>query len=1840
MKSVMSILLVTGMLLCGIGSVWAEAQSPLTQARQLLKEKSYALAARQFEQALSGKLSPDERREALYGRAGCAVHLGEHAQARSLLEKLTDEAMHDRWHGLALWRLATVSAQDGIGDAEATTITAQLKDADIIIREKAPEEYGVFLRSVIDEIFPRWWPQNAAQKSFQIDFYQKAIASTKELADVAELHRRLADFKYGHELAGESHYLRDLRNIVAEFPQTVAARQAQVAIAQHFAQKDDLKTALEEWKQVSRLWPGTPEAKLAERAIADIVREFLDLHLDPSYPTGKPIRIDLVGRNVSECRLEVFRVDPNQLLMNLNQNGQVGELVRSRKPLFATKAQFPTRVDYRATTTSVVIDPSSPDTALTPGVYVVRCASKEATAHSLTVVGNLALLVTSSGPTAHFWVVSADSGRPRHGAKVTVRANARLGTIGPHAPKVERGHFTAELTTDENGFAHCEFERSVESLIFSAVAQDGDEWAIVAPQHAPFWRDDSQTKCYAYTDRPAYRPGDTVGWKAIIRDLSKGQYVLPADAQWRVTIYDPRGAQMGQDACKLSEYGSITGLWTLPKNAPLGLWRIALADERGRHVGQATFRVEEYKKPEFEVSVVTREKLIRWGTSVSVSIQAKYLFGAPVAGATVHYTITAQPQWWFPTPEISFSKYDWFVERHPTDFPPYYYRGSTRVAEGDTITDSEGKCEFSFLAAVPNVSEDDWSGKFYNFTVIATVTDSSRRAVDGSKTIPVGSRALRIYVSPAQHIYAPGDLAKFSVRAVNLAGEPVEAYGKIAVERLVWDPIAKKDILTTLVKENLLLTTETETIYEWRIPKDFAGRVRVLYVAEDPFGGTAENSCVVDIGDSKTRDLAIRYQGITVHTDKEIYEIGEKARLLILSEYPDSYAWLWIDSGSGLIDKQVINLRYRSNFLELPITEEFVPNASVRILVLRDHQVYHAEANISVPPARQVLKVDVTTDKDSYHPRQKGTLLLTVRSWDGEPVKGEFSLAIYDKAIEYVQKNVRPDIRRFFYSSRRAIPLSLANSLVAASCYHETVPPPGPYDYEHPAHWRVKESKYALAARDEMLPASRAAMLPSEAAPVLKAGAAHVAGQQELAEGSQPPELTVRTDFKDSILWLPQIVTNSDGIAQVNVTFPDSLTTWHIETVGIDEKQRVGECSTTTLVQKSLSVRLALPRFLVERDVATISAIARNDSAETKSVTLRLEASGDISWEEASGQQRADSFTLSPHSEKRLDRIVRAQRAGATVFRAAVWSSDDGDACETTIPVIVHGMDKSIFRVGATTDVSTGSRQIIRSADRVVISDEIVVPAERVKESSLLRLQISPSVAVQLRQALPYLVEYPYGCVEQTMSRFLPAAIVAKTFQDLEIPRDEFLEKKLPDVIRKGIERLENFQQSDGSWGWWKGSPADDYMTAHVMFGLCLAREADYAIPPEMFDRGMHYLERSAASVAEGEYASLQRQDYAAQRDLHTLAYQSLVLTLNRRPCEGALRLLWQQRDRLAPVGLAMLARALWLADQKEKAEIALRNLMNYAVFVDENDTIHWESREGQRGYWWWHDRVEATCFAMMALLDISPERPELDRATKWLVLNRRGAKWNSTKDTGLAVMALSQYLKKRKYDAMDARIAVTLGDMTPREFHITKENFFSFSPEITLEGRQIPSGKMPMRIEVMGDATIAYSLSATYFSLEEPITSASHELIVERRYERHKGSNKQQDGSIIDEWTTLREGDELRSGDKIRVTLQVRALNDYEYLVFEDPKPAGCEAVEVRSGWSCSGICGYREYRDQQVISFISHLPQGIHEIQYELRAETPGRFHTLPARGYAMYCPEVYGNSDEIIVTVMDKK
>jgi uncharacterized protein YfaS (alpha-2-macroglobulin family) len=572
-------------------------------------------------------------------------------------------------------------------------------------------------------------------------------------------------------------------------------------------------------------------------------------------------------------------------------------------------------------------------------------------------------------------------------------------------------------------------------------------------------------------------------------------------------------------------------------------------------------------------------------------------------------------------------------------------------------------------------------------------------------------------------------------------------------------------------------------------------------------------------------------------------------------------------------------------------------------------------------------------------------------------------------------------------------------------------------------------------------------------------------------------------------------------------------------------------------------------------------------------------------------------------------------------------------------------------------------------------------------------VQITPSMAVTMLDALPYLIDYPYGCTEQTMSRFLPAVITARTLASLGLkPRDvagrifggieqAHTERthadgqqdlgRLDEMVRSGLRRLVDFQHGDGGWGWWKGGESDHFMTAYVVWGLALARDAGIAVDNAVLRRGAEFLDRE---IVEEE----QRPDLQAFM-LHALSAQTALR--KARPSRfqtTAFDNLWDGRDRLNAYSRALLALSAHHMGDADRAQTLVRNLTNGVQRDRSPDTsivqrgaqssgagvigtAHW----GADGiYWRWSDGpVETTSFALRALIAIDPANELIEPVTNWLIRNRRGAQWSNTRDTAIAVLALGDYLSTSGELGSRLGFELRVNGHAVATRTIEPDDVLGAPSRFEIDPTWLRDGANEIEIvRTNGDAPIYFSVDARYFSLEEPITPAGNEIFVRRQYEKLVGKPTLLAGYMYDR-KPLVDGGRVMSGERVEVSVIIEAKNDYEYLVFEDLKPAGLEAVQLRSGEAvhareltsaaAQDLSGERapqdytgrtrwvhqELRDRKIALFIDKLPQGVWEIRYELRAEVPGQFHALPVMGHAMYVPEIRCNGAEVRLEVVDR-
>jgi uncharacterized protein YfaS (alpha-2-macroglobulin family) len=588
----------------------------------------------------------------------------------------------------------------------------------------------------------------------------------------------------------------------------------------------------------------------------------------------------------------------------------------------------------------------------------------------------------------------------------------------------------------------------------------------------------------------------------------------------------------------------------------------------------------------------------------------------------------------------------------------------------------------------------------------------------------------------------------------------------------------------------------------------------------------------------------------------------------------------------------------------------------------------------------------------------------------------------------------------------------------------------------------------------------------------------------------------------------------------------------------------------------------------------------------------------------------------------------------------------------------------------------------------------LTLPAEVVDSTVELRVNLTPSPGSAAFGALDYLVGYPYGCTEQTMSRFLPCVLVQRTVQALgkgkegkegergergegrdnsairpfghsairpfgQLPSSATLgtlgtlgtsavegavtvRADLPALVRAGLKRLYNLQHPDGGWGWWEYDSSDGYTTAYVVYGLTEAKAAGYDIEPGRIDRALRFLRGKLAVMQKEKLPdeSTPRKEIEAKpersRRLAEQVYVMYALSLHRSVPDAAFNFVYQEkvRDDLNDYSRALFAMALHHHGRKKQAEKVLAELQAHGV--QEKGRCYWKAPTDQ---WGWTDNdIETTAYALRAFLQIDPDNPLCGRIANWLVLHREnGYYWESTKDTAAAVFALADYLRVRREIAppnYTARVLVNgeeIGRLT-----VTPDDVVRPDESFTVLRDKVRDGENEVRMVKEGEGDLFYSLSLRFYGLEEDMPARSGGLTVERRYYQLMLMEGAEEGQ---EFIRQELAGEVRSGQQVEVALQIKADADYEYLIIEDPFPAGFEPVDYRGGdESGEGMPWYcrREAHDDRMAFFATRLDAGEHTLAYRLRAQIPGDFHTLPARAYGMYAPRIGGNSAETRVTV----
>ena len=1756
-----------------------------------------------------------------------------------------------------------------------------------------------------------WWNQADVKERDGI-LQTSTLKETETIARLASGVKRFTLRKDYQFIPG----LRALMRMNKENP----AQQAGDQLVQIFLNRNQFVEASTALKEVIGLH-GVGGGNHRTALLKQITGNWSRFESTPTYPAFQSLNIPYTFRNAKETSLKLSTVKDELVLQDIitylktnpgeidyqkvNFSNMGNRLIDGERERYVGK-------EIRSWKQTLSPDPSHRDITtnldlgkLNPGCYLLESKLEDGNTSWIVIfVRDLVILKRSETGKEIFYLVDAKDGSPVQGELEF------FGYTAEYLQKAKNGRRFNIITenfkekTDENGkFVLVDNKNKKNQFQWHVIARSAERRAYLSDSQFSWYNNGDLSDYFAQktigiTDRPVYRPGQKVHlkiWAGETRyDL--GDVSTYATKTADIEIRDGRNEIVFEKSgITTDNFGGATFEFDLTEEAALGNYNVTVTGNVPNT--NFNFRVEEYKKPEYEVKVEAPKEPVALGERFDVTILANYYHGAPVTEATVKIKVERNfyNNRWFPAGPWNWlygSGYWWCYPESPwypgwdnwgciRPAPPWWENNRMGapelILEQTSAIGPDGKVKVTIDSSIAKLVHGDQD---HSYSITAEVIDASRRTIVGTGSVLAAREPFGVTVWLDRGYASVGDKVTGTFAARTLDGNKVN--GTATAILYSSELNAAGEIVE---KEIGKWSTENEN---WTFTASKAGQYRVAVEFTDKKGRKQEGATIFSVrgadGDIKGN---FRYNALELIPDKKEYRPGDTVSLLVNVNQPNSRVWLFIrPTQSKAAETKIIHIEQQSQIIKIPVTLADMPNFFVEAVTVANGQIHTVTREIVLPPEKRKLNVEVIPAKDKLKPREKTSLTIKITDSDGKPFQGSAAISIYDKSLEYISggSNVDEIVPFFWDWTRHYYGYGMQHSQTLFGNHLQK--PETTYMQQlgifgH-MNGRFKRTK-GMSMRGEAGAERESFALGSMSDTSVRGLAAPMAATDRmmtvdalksdtgLAGGAAAdPEVMIRSEFADLLKWVGSIETNENGEATIEMEMPDNLTTWKIKTWAMGKGTRVGEGSAEIVTSKDLIIRLQAPRFFIEKDEATLSAVVHNYHKEAKDVTVSLELDGKNLTSNGELERRVSIPSM---GETRIDWTTKALAEGDVTIRIKAIAADDSDAMEMKFPVYVHGMMKT----------DSFSRAISPEGDSTII--EFNLPAERRPSESLLTLNYSPSIASAMIDALPYLASYPYGCTEQTLNRFVPTTVVHHILKDLGHDFAAIKDKKVnfnpqqigdpkeraaqwkpenpnwnpvwdeKEVVKMesaGIAKLRDQQNPDGGWGWFSayGNQSYAHTTAVVMHGLLLARDNGAKIPEKMIEQGLTWLSQyekvEVDRIANWEKRKKNTKKQADSSD----ALVRRILGEGGRDHAQMLGFLFRDKVDLPVYAKALVGLELHRTKDIEKRDAIIRNIRQFLKTDAENQTAYLDLGNG--GYWWyWYgSEFEAQAWFLKLLAAAEPNSPDTRGLVKYLINNRKhGTYWNSTRDTAYCIEAIGDYLKASGEGNPNLTVDIIFDGKPLKSVEITQDNLFTFDSTAIIAGDILTTGKHKIEIRKKGEGPLYANAYVSYFTLEDFITKAGLEVKVDRTYHKLVPDDKvinavDSNGQTVDQNRSiykrieLKSGDEIKSGDLIEVTLGIDSKNDYEYLLFEDWKAAGMEAVDVQSGYNPNGLGAYMELRDEKVSLFVQNLPRGRHNLSYRLRAEIPGKFSALPTQAEAMYAPELRANSDEMKFLIKD--
>ncbi|KQS24839.1 alpha-2-macroglobulin [Dyadobacter sp. Leaf189] len=1766
---------------------------------------------------------------------------------------------------------------------------------------------------------------------YALKLYQKLIAFhmhdpvADALIDVDLARIQYVKQKSVHENTDELYYLA-INHVANQYQQTPAAAQAWYLLAQyHF----DLGTAykiredstnrfakvqaVSICKEIIRQNPTSEGGVNAANLLSRIRQKALQFNAEQVLVPAKPFLIFVEYQNINKLYLRLVNSTPSLLKDFDRRNSDAFWRTVSKATAIRNWEQtLPDTKDYQEHSVEIKAD------ALPAGEYMLLASSSPDFSDTQSIGGVRLLYVSNISYIQRerdYFVLHRDTGQPLAGATVK-----RWDSAFDYQTRTYKKSLAAHYTTDKNGYfkESMPSQSKVQSESFEML--HGNDRLFIQESINTYYNDeeekeDAGTTIYLFTDRSLYRPGQTVYFKGIV---AEGTSVLKDKTRKiEVKLQNANYEEVETVTKTVNDFGSFSGSFVLPGTSLNGEFSILADDDYS-----VSFQVEEYKRPRFAVSFDTLRNTYKLGDTIRVTGTGTAYAGNRIDGAKVVYRVVRNERFLYP----------W--TRRASYFP---LSPPKEITHGETVTDQEGHFYVSF-EAIPDAKSDRNFDPVFNYTIYADVTDTNGETRSAETSVSVGYKSLLIKAEIPERVSAD-DFTQLKIRTENMNGEFVSAEAKVKLTRLIpesrlirsryWAQpdmfvMTKSEFIASFPNDEYNNETEKENWPEQKVVFEKSQALTADKELAFPGGKVAAGFYKIDIaatGQDGDEVKDTRYIELTEETNPKLLkpeyqwtksgpavEPGEKTNVQFATSAPDVF--LISTSGRTENPANFSFLKLNDEKRTFPILAKEADRGGYAIdyVFVKHNRVHQAQNFVNVPWTNKELTIEYATFRDKALPGSKEQWKVKISGYRKGQVAAEMLASMYDTSLDqfYQHQWTKPGhwptgrtlnrwgnginftpkdatIVNFLFTSEKAFEKS----------YDQLIDP----DIIRMSSGGGRNARYRRSLSMDQLSYKKGEMHEEEIATSVPAPPMLGDATRELQEvvtvgygqtkpkspAAEPEKTKVRKNFNETAFFLPDLKTDENGAITFSFTLPEALTRWKFQALAHTPELAFGYSKKEIVTQKELMVQPNAPRFLREGDQILFPAKIVNLSDRTLNGNATLQLFDPATNENVTAHfglisnEKAFSITAGQSATVDFNLNIPAGYHHALTWRVVAKAANLSDGEENTLPVLsnrmlvteslpltMRGSGKKEFRF----------EKLINSANSKSLAHESVT------------VEYTSNPAWYAVQALPYLIEYPHECAEQTWNRYYANAVasnivsksprIAAIFnswktvdtaalasnlqknQELksllleETPwvlaaKSESEQKRnialLFDLIKmKGeldtyLAKLREMQNESGGFPWFKGGHKDRYITQYIVTGIgrllqkkVIAENRDINA---IIEKAFPYLDRQIKE----DYDRLIKNQVNMQEYVpgpQQVQYLYMRTCFDDAPIETTAfdayefflqraRASWPKQSKYMQ-GLI----ALMLHRSKDAAtpKAILKSLRETSISNEELG-MYWKNTRS----WWWHEApIEQQALLIEAFHEIAGDSATVDKLKTWLLKNKQTNRWESTRATAEACHAL--LLTGNNWLVEEKAPTVRIGSEVIKPDNVESgTGYFKKAFESSVVNAEM--GKIEVDISSSSNSK-SPSWGAVYWQYFEDldqITFSETPLKLSKKLFIQTNTDR---GPVLSE---VKEGDSVKVGDKIVVRIELRVDRDMEYVHMKDMHAAALEPVNVLSGYKWQGGLGYYEStKDASTNFFFDRLRKGTYVFEYQLFVNHQGNFSNGITSIQCMYAPEFTAHSEGIRISI----